>query len=216
MVHVNFSRYILVLTLLVAIAVAANAQHSTSASLPLSNKVEWEPGPTQRGTLTLTWSCVATIITCTWSTLHLNVPARQDDPWRKRFRKVKWMWITILFPKFIFSKAICEFKDAVDDTYEIKRRMQMQPYDPIWSLAMAVVDWTLTHSYLANMGGLIDTYGQSILTSDLIDRCLGLKLDLYFLPSEEGIADKSKADLLVKLLAVSQILWLVFSVAVVV
>ena len=37
-----------------------DAQNSTSP-----RKVGWEPGPPQCGTLTLVWSCIATIITCT-------------------------------------------------------------------------------------------------------------------------------------------------------
>lgn len=70
--------------------------------------------------MALVWSCLATIITCTWSALHLNVPARNDGLWTRSVRKVKWVCITILFPEFVFAKAICELKDAVDDTYEMK------------------------------------------------------------------------------------------------
>jgi len=53
------------------------AQNTTSVSQPSQARVGWQAGPTQRGTLTIVWSCVATIITCTWSILHLNVPNRK-------------------------------------------------------------------------------------------------------------------------------------------
>jgi hypothetical protein len=74
----------------------------------------------------LVWSCLATIITCTWSVLHLNVPSLlHDSPRTKRLRKLKWMAITILFPEFIFSKAVCELKNAIDDLYQMKKESEL-------------------------------------------------------------------------------------------
>lgn len=150
MIHLVPSPVPLLVCLLVPSALGLN---STTPG-----KVGWEPGPTQRGTLTLVWSCVATMFACTWSILHLNVPARRSRgqfeslermilsrregrpkerwykaKWRKiewkgyqgrnwAMRKGKWMAITIIFPEFIFAKAICELKDAVDDTMAMKKR----------------------------------------------------------------------------------------------
>lgn len=51
--------------------------------------------------------------------LHLNVPNR-DDGWRtKAVRKSKWMLINIFFPEFIFAKAVCDLRLALDDLREI-------------------------------------------------------------------------------------------------
>lgn len=36
----------------------------------------WVPEPQGRGTLSLLYSCLATILLCTWSVLHLQVPKR--------------------------------------------------------------------------------------------------------------------------------------------
>ncbi|KUJ17152.1 uncharacterized protein LY89DRAFT_569766, partial [Mollisia scopiformis] len=222
------------------VVTTANAQNQTSASQPLG-KVGWEPGPTRRGTLTLVWSCLATIITCTWSILHLNVPARGDSAWTKRLRKLKWMCVTILFPEFIFAKAVCELKDAVDNTFEMKRHEielnwyvefgracrvwyrifhlgnpgrggTMMGNGPQWTF------WTPVHSYFANMGGFDDasvsTIDSLITTSGLLARCRGEPSKSNLFPSKADIEDKGKADLLVKLLAICQILWLVLCVIV--
>jgi hypothetical protein len=82
-------------------------------------KVGWRDGPSERGTLTILWSCLSTVIACTWTILHLNIPSRLDGALTKTIRKAKWTIITVLFPGFIFSKAVCELQMAVDDLYTI-------------------------------------------------------------------------------------------------
>ncbi|KAH7631465.1 hypothetical protein B0T09DRAFT_247656, partial [Sordaria sp. MPI-SDFR-AT-0083] len=61
----------------------------------------WVNNPSQRGTLMLLLECATTIFACTWTVLHLNVPALTDSKTARVLRKVKWMSITILFPEFI-------------------------------------------------------------------------------------------------------------------
>ena len=79
--------------------------------------VGWTAGPTQRGTVMLVYGCLSTIFASTWTVLHLNVPHPYDGVWTRTLRKIKWMAITILFPEFIFSKAVCELRLAVADLY---------------------------------------------------------------------------------------------------
>lgn len=108
------------------------AQNSTVSTANSGNaKVGWHDGPNQRGTLTLLWSCLSTVIACTWTILHLNVPGQSDSLWIKIGRKAKWMIITILFPEFVFSKAICELQMAVDDLQAMKEKE-------------GVIKWTVT------------------------------------------------------------------------
>lgn len=83
-----------------------------------NSTVGWQAGPTERGTLSLVYSCLITIFACTWTVLHLNVPKVDDGLWKLAFRKAKWMAITILFPEFIFSKAICDLRQALYDLRE--------------------------------------------------------------------------------------------------
>ena len=87
-------------------------------------KVGWKAGPTQRGTLMLVYGCLSTIFASTWTVLHLNVPAPNDCAWTRGLRKTKWMAITILFPEFIFSKAVCELRLAVADLYSMHVRLE--------------------------------------------------------------------------------------------
>lgn len=84
-------------------------------------------------------------------------------------------------------------------------------------------EWTITHSYLANMGGLIrlvplsgNKFSYRVITGAELSR--RFEWDCGMLPlvglalSEDDIADKSKADWLLRSLSVLQISWLILSV----
>jgi hypothetical protein len=103
---------------------------------PTSVKVGWQAGPTERGTLTLLYSCLITIFACTWTVLHLNVPGINEGFWTKALRKTKWMAITVLFPEFIFSKAICELRLALHDLHKLHDALKDRYEDGLqWSVS---------------------------------------------------------------------------------
>ncbi|KAF2122333.1 hypothetical protein BDV96DRAFT_640381 [Lophiotrema nucula] len=219
-------------------------------------KVGWQNGPNERGTIDILWSCISIIIACTWTILHLNAPQYYDSTKVKVLRKLKWMVITILFPEFIFSKAICELRTAVNDTYAMTleaekinwtvrygRRLQIlhrlfNPRSPSDTLEKSDLNisrltdqttWTITHTYFANMGGMVslrclEDRGKRggrvslvpITTKRMLKCCIpGNHCHLQTLSSgldEREIQDKSKADWLVKIYAVLQIGWLAISI----
>jgi len=217
----------------------------------------WQKGPAERGTMTILWSCLTTVFACTWTILHLNVPARDDGTWKKILRKTKWMVITVVFPEFIFAKAVCELQMAVEDLHELKEQEESfgweveygrgcrllywlfnfrissssQPLPAVAASGIKEVNiefksskkWTLTHSYFANMGGIVQhrqtpfgTFPEyKLVTAHGLARCCvpnkHSPLDGFCLTKEE-ILDKSKADNLLKTAAALQILWLIVSV----
>lgn len=116
-------------------------------------------------------SCGTTVFACTWSVQHLNVPAAHDGIWKKILRSCQWMIITILFPEFIITHAFFEFLMAVEATKLIEEKGEMvlaypslirrifvrshtQNNDSEQGKDYKGPEWTLTHSYFANMGGL--------------------------------------------------------------
>lgn len=231
------------------------------------------------------WTCLSTIFACSWTILHLNVPP-EEKVLQSFWRKTKWMFATILFPEFIFSKAVAELQMAVDDLNAMEKksrelqfrvaygwwpsrlyrffhcfdRMNCQPLknaqcdicetsseEPQGSCnsqALTEKDadsglssspknfdeylhgkriWTLTHSYFANMDGLVRLQrgdaatpitATSITAHALVNCCIGGNHDPlpYLYASKAEIEDKSKADLLVKILAVWQVLWLIITI----
>jgi hypothetical protein len=109
--------------------------------------------PNARGTLDILWSCALTIIACTWTIQHLNVPVQREgrDPgwrgdlkWRLQstWQTTKWMLVTIIAPEIILGKALGDRKDAKDDLEELQKFAREDN-----------VPWSMTHSLFANMGG---------------------------------------------------------------
>ncbi|KAK1764579.1 hypothetical protein QBC33DRAFT_457146 [Phialemonium atrogriseum] len=107
--------------------------------------------PDVRSTMSIVWSCLTVIILCTWSILHLNVPLQfNSKTWQQKLgrslylasRKAAWMLFTLLVPEFTMGKALGDLLDARASMKEIKAQADEDG-----------VDWTVTHSLFANMGG---------------------------------------------------------------
>ena len=135
---------------------AASAQETTvGSSNPLEIKVGWYVGSTERGTLTLVYSCLITIFACTWTVLHLNVPGLNDRLWTRFWRKAKWMAITVLFPEFIFSKAICELRLALNDLREFEETLRVDEYNLKWTVVDPRDTVGLTWSWGIEYGAIV-------------------------------------------------------------
>jgi hypothetical protein len=207
----------LIWTLCASVAVAA--QNSTSP-LPQSiqeHVVGWRSSA-DRGTLDIIESCLATIIACTWSIQHLNLPGKEDKDknkgWTKLVRSCKWMLVTVFLPEFIMAHALFEFVIAWQAMSQMTSRRTVRY--PRWYSAFqedseSPPPWTLTHCYFANMGGFWYDDGQSHfpVTADQLAK----QWDLIDMPniSEEDIKDKSKTDYFAKAIAILQISQLVVS-----
>ncbi|KAH8784742.1 hypothetical protein BGZ57DRAFT_940473 [Hyaloscypha finlandica] len=108
-----------------------------------------------RGTLNILWGSLFTIIACTWTVQHLNVPAQRNScapGWRGTFkqhmesfyRSVKWMVITMIAPEVVIGMACYDYLSAKKNLQDLE--------------GFALEDdvpWTLTHSYFANIGGFV-------------------------------------------------------------
>ncbi|KAI0385036.1 hypothetical protein F5Y04DRAFT_246708 [Hypomontagnella monticulosa] len=98
------------LALLLYLSAITTAQDSTQLSQSEDNGlVGWQHNPYQRGTMNILESCILTIIACTWSIHHPNVP--EEIPKSRMGRllsRLKWMGLTILLPEFILAQAVDE------------------------------------------------------------------------------------------------------------
>ncbi|KAI1192934.1 hypothetical protein F5X97DRAFT_315863 [Nemania serpens] len=132
-----------------------------------NSTIGWQASPTERGTLTLVYSCVITIFTCTWTVLHLNVPGLDDELWEIAIRKAKWMAINILIPEFIFAKAVCDLRLALNDLREFDDNLKRE-YEDNPGLA-----WTEKHENFEHTYSWQVDYGPR---AGLLYRFLGLQL----------------------------------------
>ncbi|KAE9381125.1 hypothetical protein N431DRAFT_476026 [Stipitochalara longipes BDJ] len=120
---------------------------STSVNFVSSNET--------RGTIDILWSCLFTIIACTWTVQHLNVPEQREDrdkgwlgdiKWalKRTFRSAGWMLVTVFAPEALIIKSLAD-RFAINAGYE---RLSLLA-------AEDEVPWSRTHSLFANMGGFV-------------------------------------------------------------
>jgi len=65
----------------------------------------WVPEPQGRGTWSLLYSCVFTLIICVWTSIHLNVPPPGETQRAHWFRKLKWLMIALFAPEVVVYTA---------------------------------------------------------------------------------------------------------------
>jgi len=139
----------------------------TDCTLPPHGATFVQP-PNARGTLDIVYSCLAVIVLCTWSILHLNVPV-QVTPTDKRQRlmrslfrtltKVGWMAFNVLAPEWPFAQALCGL---------ISQRRLQKEFDHYSECDQ--VPWTGSHTQLANMGGFVIRFDTLLQANHVVER----------------------------------------------
>lgn len=128
----------------------------TTNNMP-DNMVAWVSGPTERGTLTLIWSCVVTMFACTWTVLHLNLPGTNDSPRVIALRKAKWMIINVFFPEFVFSKAVCDLRLALQELRDFDNNLRDTHEEIAWTTHHSKYDirWAWEIEYPGRWSGIL-------------------------------------------------------------
>ncbi|PYI31321.1 hypothetical protein BP00DRAFT_344008 [Aspergillus indologenus CBS 114.80] len=193
---------------------------NTNCTLPLDT-VNYVSSPNTRGTLTILWTCLFTIVSCTWTVKYPDVPWQREHyrPGRmgdmkcvaqKYFSQILWFLVTLLAPEVLLAKYWHDILTARRHIPALK------------ALAMEDgVEWTLTHSLFANMGGFVvrdSPVPQDELSHRAEERTCSpappsvvhTTRVLPRLPAitQEELRDRSKADGLMRLITVIQILWM--------
>ena len=76
--------------------------------------------PEIRGTMTILWSCIITLIACLYTALHLNVPG--DTKALPMLReKFKWVIIGLVAPEIVLYLASSQFLEARHLSKELTR-----------------------------------------------------------------------------------------------
>jgi hypothetical protein len=73
-------------------------------------------GSTSQHTRTLwqlVYSCAATILACSWVSVHPNVPGRQDSGWERLKARLYLMLIALIAPEVIVMFAMRQRRVAV-------------------------------------------------------------------------------------------------------
>ena len=183
--------------------------------------VGWQPAPSQRGTVDIVESCILTIIACTWTIHHPNVPPRSDRTiLQKFFQQIKWMVVTVLIPELILAQALDEYLWVRKILKKKGAKMKSQNRE---------LKWSKKHCYYGNMGGfqveILDHDGELVGVVPLTTTEAMSQLETSQSASTAPTASRSdtlpisvaqidrmtKRDAFTKAVAILQILWVILS-----
>ncbi|KAF7293065.1 hypothetical protein MIND_01205900 [Mycena indigotica] len=149
-------------------------------------------------------SCISTVILSTYSSVHPNVPPTRRDQREKSFWKEHRQWSKQNFanfkPKFVMFLVALVAPELIFGL----------AYRQYASVKQLMKDFKLkkSHAWLLVMGGFATSEGHPLFRqSDVMAYREAMERQT---PVE--IKDKSKADLLSKLLALAQLLWFVLQI----
>ncbi|KAH8897895.1 hypothetical protein GQ53DRAFT_884815 [Thozetella sp. PMI_491] len=169
-------------------------------------RVGWVAEPDGRGTLGIIWTCLSTLFICIWTSLHLNIPPMANKPFVGTKDRIMWVCANILAPELVSYYAIGDGLLA----WLSSRRLKLR----------GLKNWTMTHSFYANMGGIRlqnQTEGcpscrheaiADTVTIETLQRQGRLPEQIRRLKLAE-ITKHSKADSFTKAIAVFQSAWLI-------
>ncbi|KDR74669.1 hypothetical protein GALMADRAFT_42196, partial [Galerina marginata CBS 339.88] len=153
--------------------------------------------PNTRSTWDILWSCLATIFASSWVSVHPNILAPDEGPWRDSLQRLELMFWSVISPEVIVYWAASQWYGA---RHLVKK---FRKYDS---------EWTTTHGYFIQMGGFV-LYDGGHEAGVLVPQALWELLDKkeVIMPkiSESEIQDRSKGDGFSKGFVVVQITWFI-------
>lgn len=199
--------------------------------------VDWQPEKDSRSAWKIVWACFSTILACTWTVIHTDVPRRNTSDARIRIRFLRTYSLALLVPEVIFMAALSQFFAArslrASCNTAQKRRDSGVAEPKSWystdnrPLARARrldhdgarpvgTEWTLRQAFCVNAGGLaLQTQDEWIYTVKHA-RDLSFLIQASILSSSDlrkrDIEDRSKADTFAKGFTVIQVTWFLVSV----
>ncbi|KAH9217272.1 hypothetical protein DL95DRAFT_362168 [Leptodontidium sp. 2 PMI_412] len=191
-----------------------------NCTLPPPN-TNFVASPSTRGTLSILWNCLSIIILCTWNIQHLNIPARRPyynstgvkhgwfvSAWwgfLDMRTTLWWMILTIVAPEYIMGRAISERFAAASSLMTLKSRFGDE--------------MEMVHAYVMNMGGYFLDFSEvgffGALTALQLLRAKDFQLFKLLPPvSSQHLESMTNTDFLAKLIAVTQVIWLMIQLLV--
>ncbi|KAF9457847.1 hypothetical protein BDZ94DRAFT_1272093, partial [Collybia nuda] len=137
------------------------------------------------------WSCVATLLACTWVSVHPNVPDPEHGLVKLALHRLGLMLLSIIAPEIVVLWAL-------------RQRMVAQQLRKDYGLPMV-------HGFFMSMGGFVKAHGYTLrpIASHDIEPGGTVDVSSIFDIDVEEIVDRSKGDEITKGLALLQTGWFV-------
>lgn len=170
---------------------------------PSPSRVGFQHDCGTRGTMDIIFSCTSTMLVCVVTAVHFGLPANNSHrlSLKEKIKSRDYYKILafkafvytsgLIVPECVAGRACFQYCIAYDDCAYMKRK--------------SVEGWTIKHSLFASMdgftledGGKLTSGRQLVKRGVILDKEICEKLDYE-------ISDKSKADVLAKILSIIQI-----------
>ncbi|KXX73306.1 hypothetical protein MMYC01_210452 [Madurella mycetomatis] len=162
----------------------------------------WTSSPDLRGTSDIIVTCLVTTFLCCWTSVYPNIAAPAEGFWATLRDKLSLACLGILGPDFLIVLATGQRSSA---------RRSFRKFR-----AEGHADWTITHSFFADMGGFVlEAPGleQPIpLDGEQLFYLVKRKYVEYPNVTKQELDDRDKSDGLSRLITVFQATWFVVSV----
>lgn len=190
--------YAILVIISLVIGTTSGAPYNVSTEEPREG---WVSQPDGRGTFDILFSCLFTVFLCTWTSLHLNVPALHETYWQQFRRKCRWAIQTIMAPEFVLGFASGQKVEA-------QRSVEM-------FRALGYKKWTVRHGFYANMGGFhlkAKGFASFPINAKQLHYLVKRKYIVFPEFSAKDVWDKSKADGFQKLFTCIQTGWFIIQI----
>lgn len=172
---------------------AVNLTNTTSSATE-----GWVSSPNGRGTIDILWGCLITTFLCTWTSLHLNIPAPRESHLQRRLRRFRWMIQAFIAPELVVGLATGQKIEA--------RRSVSLWKDSGYDM------WTIHHGFYAMMGGFVLQPRDSKpfpIKPEQLHYLVTRGYTSFPAITEKEIRDKGKQDGFQKILTLLQLGWFV-------
>ncbi|KAG0699100.1 hypothetical protein DFH29DRAFT_62933 [Suillus ampliporus] len=217
--------------------VCASLRNLNATSIPILDVSDCPSCGNTRTLWNIIWSCVATLLACTWTAVHPNIPGMDERKVAITSRRLFIMVVALISPELMITWAVTQlfwaWRAARDfnDAFGTPRAQAPSDHQDIsegtaTSLSKASESsgsprapkpaefrgWTVTHGFFAWMGGFmlyVNNKPRATLTPDeLLCFVREGSVDMPVIMEAE-IEDRSKGDALSKGIAIFQLVWFI-------
>lgn len=166
----------------------------------------WTSGPSFRGTGSILWSCLVTILATVYTAIHPNIPIRHQSQWQRLSTRVRWAVIALIAPEMILRLAIQQFLSVRALLKELKSMKTEQnttttkKYNMAYAFYIEMGGVVVDTSHISNEHPLVALTAQGAKVLAKAGHTFEIDLD--------QIADRSKLGAFGKILVCFQVSWM--------
>lgn len=88
---------------------SSNSSVVNSTALQIEVAPGWVSGPNGRGTWSILYGCVCTLIACVYTAIHLNIPPDGESKFAGYIMKLKWILIALFAAEIVVYTAFEQY-----------------------------------------------------------------------------------------------------------